>query len=62
MWYRWQGAPFYRRVASADFSGEAGIDGMVERGADVGVVGDRPHHGHAAGIRGATPAFDQVAA
>jgi hypothetical protein len=27
----------------------------VERVADVGVVGDRPHHGHAAGIGGATP-------
>jgi hypothetical protein len=38
--------------AGADFSGEAGVDGVIERGADVGVVGDRPHHGHAAGVGG----------
>ena len=31
-------------------SGEGRVDGVVERRADVGVVGDRPHHRHAAGI------------
>jgi hypothetical protein len=32
------------------------VDGMVQRGADVGVVGDRAHQGHAAGVSRATSA------
>ena len=43
-------------------SAENSVNGVIQRGADVGVIGDRPHQRHAASVRGSTSARISVAA